>query len=58
MIRSQAIYESQEVTQVNVNAESGEMGILAHHVPSVEELKPGVLEVLEASGSKRWFGEY
>ena len=26
--------------QVNIAAESGEMGILAQHVPSIEQLKP------------------
>lgn len=32
---------------------------LANHVPSVEALKPGVLEVLEGAGeSKKWFGAY
>lgn len=32
---------------------------LANHVPSVEALKPGVLEVLEGAGeSKKWFGTY
>ncbi len=31
------------------------MGILASHVPSVEELRPGVLEVVESSGTKKWF---
>lgn len=53
-----AIYESQEVTQVNISGSTGDMGILASHVPSVEELKPGLLEVFESSGSKKWFGEY
>jgi hypothetical protein len=34
------------------------MGILSSHVPSVEELKPGLLEVIESSGTKKWFGGY
>ena len=35
------------------------MGILATHVPSVEALRPGVVEVIEESGGqgKKWFGE-
>jgi F-type H+-transporting ATPase subunit delta len=33
------------------------MGILANHVPSIEPLRPGVVEVIEAAGSKKWFGE-
>jgi F-type H+-transporting ATPase subunit delta len=33
------------------------MGILANHVPAIEALRPGVIEVIEDSGSKKWFGE-
>jgi F-type H+-transporting ATPase subunit delta len=34
------------------------MGILSHHVPVIEPLKPGMLEVIEGGGGepKRWFG--
>jgi F-type H+-transporting ATPase subunit delta len=32
------------------------MGVLANHVPSIEQLKPGVVEVIEEGGaSKRFF---
>lgn len=42
--------------QVNIAAESGEMGILANHVPSIEQLKPGLIEIIEeAGGSKQYF---
>ncbi|KAL9604862.1 MAG: hypothetical protein Q9219_000310 [cf. Caloplaca sp. 3 TL-2023] len=43
--------------QVNVPAESGEMGVLANHVPSIEQLKPGLVEIIEESGggSKQFF---
>jgi len=52
----QAIFTSTDVVQVNIAAEAGDMGILANHVPSIEALRPGVLEVLETSGeSKKWF---
>jgi F0F1-type ATP synthase epsilon subunit len=27
------------------------------HVPSIEQLAPGLLEVVESSGTKKWFGE-
>jgi hypothetical protein len=43
--------------QVNLAAETGEMGILANHVPSIEQLKPGLVEVIEESGSKQFFRE-
>ncbi|KAN0060605.1 delta subunit of the central stalk of mitochondrial F1F0 ATP synthase, atp16 [Thecaphora frezii] len=51
----EAIYDSAEVTQVNIASATGDMGILASHVPSVEELRPGVLEVVESAGTKKWF---
>ncbi|KAJ2993799.1 hypothetical protein NUW58_g1733 [Xylaria curta] len=50
-----SIYTSQDVVQVNIPAESGEMGVLANHVPSIEQLKPGVIEIIEESGSKQFF---
>ncbi|KAF4964354.1 hypothetical protein FSARC_7721 [Fusarium sarcochroum] len=54
--RTQSIYKSQDVVQVNIPAESGEMGVLANHVPSIEQLKPGLVEVVEeSSGSKQFF---
>ena len=35
------------------------MGVLASHVPAIEQLKPGVVEVIEeSSGSKSFFREY
>ncbi|KAF2172101.1 hypothetical protein M409DRAFT_17343 [Zasmidium cellare ATCC 36951] len=51
----QAIYKSKDVVQVNIPAESGEMGVLASHVPSIEQLKPGLVEVIEESGGSKQF---
>ncbi|CAG8744747.1 20064_t:CDS:10, partial [Cetraspora pellucida] len=52
----QAIYKNVEVQQVNIAATSGDMGILASHVPSIEQLKPGVIEVIEnANTTKKFF---
>ncbi|KAF2155892.1 ATP synthase delta chain mitochondrial precursor [Myriangium duriaei CBS 260.36] len=51
----QSIYKSQDVVQVNIPAESGEMGVLAGHVPSIEQLKPGLVEVIEESGGSKSF---
>jgi F-type H+-transporting ATPase subunit delta len=32
------------------------MGVLASHVPSIEQLKPGLIEIIEeAGGSKQFF---
>ncbi|KAM0702397.1 hypothetical protein Q7P35_011307 [Cladosporium inversicolor] len=51
----QAIYKSQDVVQVNIPAESGEMGILANHVPAIEQLKPGLVEIIEEAGASKQF---
>ena len=54
----QAIFTSADVTQVNIAAATGDMGILANHVPSIEPLRPGIVEVIESgSASKKWFGK-
>ncbi|PFH58673.1 hypothetical protein XA68_13364 [Ophiocordyceps unilateralis] len=50
-----SIYKAQEVVQVNMPAESGEMGVLANHVPAIEQLKPGVVEVIEEGGAAKQF---
>ncbi|EJU04325.1 ATP-synthase delta-subunit [Dacryopinax primogenitus] len=50
------IFSSEEVTQVNLPAVTGDMGVLANHVATIEPLRPGVLEVIESVGqSKKWF---
>ncbi|KAF1827841.1 epsilon subunit of F1F0-ATP synthase N-terminal domain-containing protein [Dissoconium aciculare CBS 342.82] len=51
----QAIYKSQDVVQVNIPAQSGDMGVLANHVPAIEQLKPGLVEVIEESGGSKQF---
>ncbi|KAI0013661.1 ATP synthase subunit delta, mitochondrial [Xylariaceae sp. FL0662B] len=51
----QSIYTSQGVVQVNIPAETGEMGVLANHVPSIEQLKPGLIEVIEEGGTSKQF---
>lgn len=43
--------------QVNLSAATGDMGILANHVPSIEPLRPGVVEVIDSTNnSQKWFG--
>ncbi|KAG9324489.1 hypothetical protein KVV02_006083 [Mortierella alpina] len=54
----QTLYKDVSVAQVNIAAVSGDMGILASHVPSIEQLRPGVIEVLEGAASKKFFGKY
>ncbi|KAI8099847.1 F1 complex, delta/epsilon subunit of ATPase [Halteromyces radiatus] len=50
------IYKAQDVQQVNLAATSGDMGILANHVPSIEQLNPGIVEVIETGDvTKKFF---
>ncbi|KCV71244.1 hypothetical protein H696_02194 [Fonticula alba] len=42
----EAFYNNVEVSQVNIPAVSGVMGILANHVPYITELRPGTVEVI------------
>ncbi|CAL9736123.1 ATP synthase subunit delta, mitochondrial [Monosporozyma servazzii] len=52
----ETLYNNSLVTQVNLPAQSGKMGVLANHVPTVEQLTPGVVEVLEdGKTSKKYF---
>ncbi|KAJ4323400.1 delta subunit of the central stalk of mitochondrial F1F0 ATP synthase, atp16 [Neodidymelliopsis sp. IMI 364377] len=51
----QTIFKSQDVVQVNLAAETGDMGVLANHVASIEQLKPGLVEIIEESGSNKQF---
>ncbi|KAK9464659.1 ATP synthase subunit delta [Lipomyces arxii] len=51
----QSIYESVDVVQVNLPATSGDLGVLANHVPSIEELKAGVIDVVEETGTTKQF---
>ncbi|KAG0051766.1 delta subunit of the central stalk of mitochondrial F1F0 ATP synthase, atp16 [Gryganskiella cystojenkinii] len=51
----QTLYKDVAVGQVNISAVSGDMGILASHVASIEQLRPGVVEIIENAGSKKFF---
>ncbi|KAF8477289.1 F1 complex, delta/epsilon subunit of ATPase [Kalaharituber pfeilii] len=51
----QSIFKTSDVVQVNIPAESGDMGILANHVPSIEQLRPGVIDIIEENGGSKQF---
>ncbi|KAF9435823.1 delta subunit of the central stalk of mitochondrial F1F0 ATP synthase, atp16 [Entomortierella beljakovae] len=51
----QTLYKNTTVTQVNIAAVSGDMGILESHVPSIEQLRPGVVEIIESAATKKYF---
>lgn len=54
-ISVELIWTTMSRVQVNLPAESGEMGVLANHVPTIEQLKPGLVEVIEESGGSKTF---
>lgn len=51
------LFEETEVERVDIPSTAGDMGILANHVPTVQQLRPGVIDVTTADGkSKKLFG--
>jgi F-type H+-transporting ATPase subunit delta len=45
------------VERVDIPSTAGDMGILANHVPTIQQLKPGVVEVtLEGGKTQKIFG--
>ncbi|ORE00927.1 epsilon subunit of F1F0-ATP synthase N-terminal domain-containing protein [Rhizopus microsporus var. microsporus] len=56
VVPHKAIYKGTTVQQVNLAATSGDMGILANHVPSIEQLNPGIVEIIESAEiTKKFF---
>ena len=46
----QTLYLESEVQQVNLPSVNGDLGILANHIPIVEQLRPGLLEIISKGG--------
>lgn len=51
----ETLYKNASVTQVNLPAQSGKIGVLANHVPTIEQLTPGVVEVFEDDKTSKKF---
>ncbi|KAK9461326.1 ATP synthase delta chain mitochondrial precursor [Lipomyces oligophaga] len=51
----QSLYKDIDVVQVNIPATTGDLGVLANHVPTIEQLKPGVIDIVEESGTTKQF---
>jgi len=54
-LHGQTLIGNVEVDQVNISSTAGDMGILSHHVPSIAQLKPGVVEVITGKEQKKFF---
>lgn len=50
---SQSFYKDAKVKQVDVPSYSGNLGILANHVPILAVMKPGVVTVFEDDGNSK-----
>lgn len=44
------LHSESEVEQVNLPSVNGNLGILSNHIPIVEQLKPGLLEIISKGG--------
>ncbi|KAJ2844614.1 delta subunit of the central stalk of mitochondrial F1F0 ATP synthase, atp16 [Coemansia brasiliensis] len=51
----ESVMKNKEMNQVDMAAVSGDLGILADHVPTIEQLKPGVIDFISDSGSQKYF---
>lgn len=51
----QTLYSDSEVQQVNLPSINGDLGILANHIPIVEQLRPGLLEIISKGGETEQF---
>ncbi|CDO57696.1 similar to Saccharomyces cerevisiae YDL004W ATP16 Delta subunit of the central stalk of mitochondrial F1F0 ATP synthase [Geotrichum candidum] len=52
----ETLYKNSDVVQVNIPSTAGDLGILADHVPTIQQLRPGLVEVIESTGfSKQFF---
>lgn len=47
------IFKDKAVYQVNLSTSEGDMGILANHVSTILQLKPGLIEIFEDNASKK-----
>ncbi|KAI3657550.1 hypothetical protein MP638_000276 [Amoeboaphelidium occidentale] len=48
----QTIFQTVEVERVDIPSTAGDMGILVNHVPTLHQLRPGVVDVVAVDGSK------
>ncbi|KAK6453667.1 ATP synthase delta subunit [Scheffersomyces xylosifermentans] len=46
----ETLFSESEVEQVNLPSVNGDLGILANHIPIVEQLRPGLLEIISKGG--------
>ncbi|KAF5115846.1 hypothetical protein DV454_002049 [Geotrichum candidum] len=50
----ETLYKNSDV-YVNIPSTAGDLGILADHVPTIQQLRPGLVEVIESTGSSKQF---
>lgn len=55
---TESLFANVEVARVTIPATTGDMGVVADHVPTIAQLRPGVVEVIEddkATEGQKWF---
>merc|ERR1712121_295870 len=52
---TQAFFNNETVTQVDVPSGSGNFSILAQHVPIIAVLRPGLMTVFQEGNSQKYF---
>jgi len=52
LVSPERVLASEEAVQVVVPGEAGNFGVLAHHMPLLSTLRPGVVEVYNAEGKE------
>ncbi|KAJ3189497.1 delta subunit of the central stalk of mitochondrial F1F0 ATP synthase, atp16 [Gaertneriomyces sp. JEL0708] len=55
VVPHQSLLKNYEATQVNLSSSEGDMGILAEHVPTIAQLKAGIIEVFSATEKPQRF---
>ena len=53
LVSPERLLLSEMVTEVVIPATEGEMTVMAHHAPTMTTIKPGIVSVRSASGSKQ-----
>lgn len=43
-------FSAEYSVQVNLPSTAGDLGILANHIPTIQQLRPGLVEIVESGG--------
>lgn len=46
------------IHQINVNTVNGRIGVLSQHIPIIEQIAPGYVEIIGEKEKKKYFGTF